>query len=88
MMDSGYGMGSGIKLQPPEGYVDDDAHRFMFDVAHELDVEIGADLPVSIWYACSEGVTPHAGIMQRAREAPFACVGYLRFQTDLPVNGK
>lgn len=77
--------GGGLRLRPPNGYVDDDSHMFIFDVPHELDIHIGENLPVGIWYAHVKGARVVPGILERASEAPVACVFYLRFQEDHPA---
>jgi len=85
-LDTGHWMRSGgQRLRPPDGYADDDSHIFTFDVVHDLDVEVGKDLPLGIWYAHVKGSRVLPGILDRAHSAPCACVMYLRFQLDNPT---
>jgi len=74
----------GLRLRPPAGYLDDDSHMFTFDVPLDLDVHIGKDVPVGIWHAHIKGGRVVPGILERAHEAPFACVCFLRFQKENP----
>lgn len=86
-LDTGHGMHCcGQKLHPPDGYKDDESHMFTFDVPHDLDVAVGTDLPVGIWYAHVKQSKVVPGILERAQSAPFACLLYLCFQKDHPKN--
>lgn len=86
-LNTGHWLRSGsLRLRPPAGYVDDDSHLFSFDVPHELDVHIGQDLPIGIWYAHIKYSRVIPGVLERAREAPFACVCCLRFQEEHPAT--
>jgi hypothetical protein len=87
-LDTGHGGMQRMKLHPPDGYQDDENHMFTFDVPHDLDVEVGADLPVGIWYAHVKESKVLPGILERAQSAPFACVIYLRLQKDHPRKSK